>query len=210
MTTNCTFYVSHRGANMEISHDISPLSCRRFAFVVAVALAAVLGRAPVVLAQTEPVIKSGDLVKVSSPSLNGEFIVVDVRSDSILLRLNRYVTRGIPVVSIRSLSVARGRRPAAEGARRGFVRGAIAGAALGLWVFGHSLGGEWEGITTESLQAALVYGGFPGGMAGLVLGSIMPGRNWEPVPTTALLSTSTAVCSGTANGPVVCRVPLRF
>lgn len=109
-------------------------------------------------------IRSGDRVRLQSGSVSGEFDVVDIAGDTIILRDGVEVR--VPASAVTALSVHRPssrRRTAAIGAGSGLVAGTTASLALGLLI-GEENG--FFGSTSEIIGETMVRFWAGGALAG--------------------------------------------
>jgi hypothetical protein len=149
----------------------------RIALLVA---ALVLTASVDLFAQQEPLIESGDTVKVAVAGVAHEGIVLALKPDTLLLDV-RVATAplALPLASVKSLKVKRGRKSRARlGAGIGGLIGMGAGAQMGEAFCGSS--------EDEECIGARLSGGLIGivalGAIGAAVGSSIKVDRWEEVP----------------------------
>ena len=131
-------------------------------------------------------VRPGAEVRVTSATASGRFVVREMDSETLTLRDSSGAAVRVPLATVTTLSVSRGRRSAGQGALRGaglgFAGGAVAGIILG-YVDGDDPPDTWFSYTSE--EKALMYGlllGVGSGAVGMVVGLASPGEQWESVP----------------------------
>lgn len=130
-------------------------------------------------AQTLP-LTPGDRVRIESEDVSGEFDVLEVRSDTLVLRPDSDVTSvSVPIVSVTALERGQGRY-----GRRGLLIGCGIGGALGL-------------ASEYGAEAAPAFCLTLGGI-GYLLGLLF--YNWEEIPLPAQLSILPSKDRGVALG----------
>jgi hypothetical protein len=166
---------------MKVSTWVSPLVC-----------AALLAVAPAVRAQSTDELSAGTRVRVAAPA-TGRLVgtITEVRRDTLLV-LARGEVHALPISSIRTLQVSRGRPPrlasALEGGAIGLLTAAISGGgslALASLVMPDSCDGEGGGVlcfsTGEWALVGVAIGAPLGAASGAVAGLIFPRERWRSV-----------------------------
>lgn len=145
--------------------------------IVPVAVAAQPPRPPVV---------DGDRVRVTTPTLQGVFVVVASTADTLALR--QTPADGAPTLvpwqDVTRLDVRRRRSQGAGGLRGagiGFVTGAVSGAVLG-FASGDDDPSAWLAFTAgeKAAVAGIAFGGV-GLLVGGIIGLVAPGERWDAV-----------------------------
>jgi len=131
-------------------------------------------------------VRPGAEVRVTSPSASGRFVVQEMDSGIVTLRDSSGLALRVPLASVTTLSVLRGRRPAGQRALRGagvgFAGGAVSGIILG-YVDGDDRSNAFISFTAE--EKAVAYGlllGVGSGLVGMVVGLASSGEQWESIP----------------------------
>ena len=132
-------------------------------------------------AQTIPTIEPGDRVRIESEAVSGEFNVVEVQPESLVVRDDSASPRvSVRIASLAELEIYRGTRSDAV-----MVAGLFAGTALGIGVglaVGALVTDDSDSIAPSEAQVWTVLGGtLIGALAGVMVTS--RGRErWEDVP----------------------------
>lgn len=159
--------------------------------------AALLTVAPAVQGQSAADLPAGTRVRVAEPA-TGRLVgtVTEVRRDTLLV-LARGEVHAVPISSIRTIQVSRGRPPrlasALEGGAIGLLTGAIGGAAslaIPSLLAPDACDREGDGVlcfsTGEWALVGVVIGAPLGAASGAVAGLIFPRERWRSVtPRTA-------------------------
>lgn len=132
-------------------------------------------------------LSKGDRIRITSTSLNGEFVLLGVRGDLLTVRRDRWaIQRTIDVAEIQALDKAIMQKRGTAMWRNAAI-GGLAGAFLG-YVVGLSVGNEGCsnpdacGLSGEiSAKILGIAGGVTGLVFGAVFGAFHPGSKWEPV-----------------------------
>ena len=148
---------------------------------IGIALAVVVSDAD---AQSVGVPRAGDVVRVESPSVNGQFTLVRSDSTILVLRQSTGEEHSVTQASVTRLDV-RAERPRGSGFLRGAGLGVLAGGVVGV-VSGFAAGDDPDNhfFQMSAGEKAAVLGvllGGAGGLVGGVIGLAAPGHRWEPV-----------------------------
>lgn len=152
---------------------------------------------PAPLAAQAPV-ASGEPVRLRAAGLDGVFTFVAMDGDSLTVRgRDDGVPVVVPLASVRSLSVARGRTPTGRSALRGAGYGLLIGGGAGV-VIGFASGDETGDcfICLSAEEKALLAGGVlgvGGAVVGGVAGALTRPHRWVDVPLTGDASTTVSV-----------------
>lgn len=162
---------------------MSPLPLRSAALGLLALLALPLAAAPAA-AQAPSSLPAGERLRIRTPEGRDTYRLIGTAGDTLLLRRSgRADAERISLASVERLERSLGRHSRWHGFGRGVLVGGLSGLALGTVVGLAQPDDEADFIISDEAATALLAltGGISFGVAGGVLGAMMPGERWETV-----------------------------